>query len=458
MQKKNRLLACTAVVAIAAGALGISTAANAATTVACAGAWVAGSTHVGGDTVSRSGKNYTANWWTQDDPVTANGVSGSGEPWAPGIACSGSGSASSPTPTPTPTPSSTPTTPAPSAAPASTPAPTSSPSPSPTRTPSGTPSTTGTAASLIFSPYKYSNESQDWTTFTLRSAADSTVRPLVGPGSLVSKVTGLDTLTLAFATGECGAENWNGIAGADFARANIPAFDGAGVNYIVSTGGQGGVFTCSTRAGMDAFVDRYASKHLVGIDFDIEASQSAAEIQSLVSLAAYEQSRHPGLRFSFTLATLAASDGSFGGIVAAGDATLKAIAASSLTHYTINLMTMDYGDASPGVCVVVAGRCDMGRSAIQAVTNLQHGYGTPANKIEITQMIGVNDVMSETTSLADIDTTAAYVRSAGLAGLHFWSLDRDTPSSAAFVSGSGSSLPNVPALSFTRRAIADLSR
>jgi chitinase len=438
MQKKTRLWACAAVIAIAAGALGIASSANAATTVGCAAPWVAGSTHTGGDTVSLSGKNYTANWWTQSDPSTTNGVGGSGQPWAPGIACSGF---AAPTTTPTTTP---------------TQAPTPTPTPTGTTAPSGTPGATGTAAARIFSPYKYSGESQDWNTFTLQSAASGTLLPLVGPGSLVSQISGLSTLTLAFATGECGAENWNGIAGADFAGANIGAFDSAGVNYIVSTGGAGGSFTCSTKAGMDAFIDRYSTKHLVGIDFDIEASQSAAEIQSLVSLAAYEQPRHPGLRFSFTLATLGSSDGSFGGIVTAGDTTLKAIAASTLTHYTINLMTMDYGDAAPGVCVVVAGHCDMGTTAIQAVTNLEHSYGTPASKIEITQMIGVNDVTSETTSLADIDTTAAYVKSAGLAGLHFWSLDRDAPSPASFVSGNGSSLPNVPALSFTRRALADL--
>ena len=440
MQKKTRLWAYAAVVAIAAGAVGISTGANAATTVGCATPWVAGSTHVGGDTVSLSGKNYTANWWTQSDPSKTNGVSGSGQPWAPGISCAGT-TTTTPTATPTPTkaPSATPT-----------------PTPTATTPPTSTPGTTGSAAPVIFSPYKYSGEAQDWNTFALRSAASGTDLPLVGPGSLVSQIPGLSTLTLAFATGQCGAENWNGIAAADFAKANVGAFDSAGVNYIVSTGGAGGEFTCSTKAGMDAFIDRYSTKHLVGVDFDIEASQSAADIQSLVSLAAYEQPRHPGLRFSFTLATLGSSDGSFGGIVTAGDETLKAIAASSLTHYTINLMTMDYGDAAPGVCVVAAGHCDMGRTAIQAVTNLEQSYGTPASKIEITQMIGVNDVTSETTSLADIDTTAAYVKTAGLAGLHFWSLDRDRPSPASFVSGDGSSLPNVPALSFTRRAIADL--
>jgi len=34
---------------------------------------------------------------------------------------------------------------------------------------------------------------------------------------------------------------------------------------------------------------------------------------------------------------------------------------------------------------------------------------------------------AETFTAADVDTLTNYVKSNGLAGLHFWSLDRDTP-------------------------------
>src|SRR5690242_17418761 len=69
-----------------------------AQTPACAAAWSSSVAYVGGNTVSRvcSGvnKNYTANWWTQgNDPCTSSGVSGSGQPWQPGIACGGSATA-----------------------------------------------------------------------------------------------------------------------------------------------------------------------------------------------------------------------------------------------------------------------------------------------------------------------------------------------------------------------------
>ena len=45
---------------------------------ACNAAWVASTAYNGGATVSRSGRNYTAAFWTQNqDPVTNSGPAGS---------------------------------------------------------------------------------------------------------------------------------------------------------------------------------------------------------------------------------------------------------------------------------------------------------------------------------------------------------------------------------------------
>jgi hypothetical protein len=41
-------------------------------------------------------------------------------------------------------------------------------------------------------------------------------------------------------------------------------------------------------------------------------------------------------------------------------------------------------------------------------------------------MIGGNDVSTEKFTLADGDTVARFAISQGLAGVHYWSLDRDT--------------------------------
>src|SRR5215469_16947876 len=73
----------------------------------------------GGNTASKNGLNFTAQFWNQgQDPTVAGnaGPAGSGDPWFTGVACT----TGAPTPTPTPTP---------------TPKPTPTPSPTPTPTP-----------------------------------------------------------------------------------------------------------------------------------------------------------------------------------------------------------------------------------------------------------------------------------------------------------------------------------
>jgi chitinase len=211
------------------------------------------------------------------------------------------------------------------------------------------------------------------------------------------------------------------------------------------------MFTCSTDAGMEAFIARYASSRLIGIDFDIEAGQTAEMIDSLVRRAASAQRRHPRLRLSFTLATFAASDVTRASLNRHGEMVMQAIKAAGLADYYVNLMVMDYGDAKPGNCVVVGGICDMGRSAIQAARNFHETYGVALSRIELTPMIGVNDVLANVFTLDDARVMARYVREQGLGGVHFWSLDRDTPcaGSAPRPSPSCSNL-DVPPLAFTR--------
>ncbi len=398
---------------------------------ACAAAWQAGTVYNGGNTASENGSNYVANWWTQgDDPATHSGAAGSGQPWTSQGSCSGGGS----------TP---PTNPPPTDPPPSNPPP--------------------AAGSLLFSPYKDITINLDWNTNIMSTLVTGTRIPVVGSGSLVStQVPNLGAITLAFATGECGSENWGGVPAAAFASANIARLNSAGVNYVVSTGGQAGTFTCGSSAGMAKFIQTYQSSHLVGIDFDIEAGQTPAQLSALIANAKYAEGLYPNLRFSFTLATLAASDGSYGGLNNTGDTVVRAVLASGLQHYTINLMTMDYGAAGPAICVVSGGSCDMGLSAIQAAKNLQHTYGIPLTKIELTPMIGVNDVSSETFTLQDIDEVTAYAATNKLAGVHFWSLDRDTPcpngNNSGYASPTCNSVSGTSALQYTRRFLSDLGR
>lgn len=402
----------------AAFAVGAAPAAQAATT--CAAAWSSATAYTAGQQASENGTNYTANYWTQgNDPATSNGGSGTGQPWTSNGACTGGSSGGGGG--------------------------------------TGTGTGTGSVSGLLFSPYKDVTINMNWNTYQMQSAVTGSDLPVVGSGSLVSQyVPKLPALTVAFATGACGSENWGGVSGADWAAENVPQLQSANLDYVLSTGGAAGSFTCGSTAGMESFIARYASPNLVGIDFDIESGQSASDIQNLVAAAAGAQAQYPNLQFSFTLATLGASDGSYSGVNSLGAEVVQAVLGSSLQKYVINLMTMDYGNASSSVCVVSSGTCEMAQSAIQAVKNLEHTYGVPAGKIAVTPMIGMNDATSEVFTTADVDTLTSYAAGNGLAGLHYWSLDRDTPCSDTYASPTCNSVSSTTPLEYTDKFLSDL--
>jgi hypothetical protein len=294
----------------------------------------------------------------------------------------------------------------------------------------------------------------NWDTNVIQSAVSGSSIPLANELT----AAGHKTITLAFATGECGSENWGGGAGATLASTNVPLLSNAGVRYVVSTGGADGSFSCGSRAGFTTFIDRWASPGLVGIDFDIEAGQTPAVIQDLITRIQEAHETFPGLRFSLTLATLGNNNGastaqSLGpsaqdGFNVYGDEVMAALgsilgfrgASTWPSYVTIDLMTMDYGSADEGNCVVSGGSCEMGQSAIQAAYNLHDTWGVPYSGIELTPMIGQNDTWGETFTLEDVDTVATFVISQGLAGLHYWSYDRDVDCGQGFASSSCNSM------------------
>jgi hypothetical protein len=303
---------------------------------------------------------------------------------------------------------------------------------------------------FVYSPYKHVPIALDPATHALSTAVRGTPTPIVVDGHSTLP-PGVTALTLAFATGQCGTETWDGMDPQAWAEANLGAFGRAGIDYVISTGGEGGVFTCATDAGMEAFIAHYMSPHLIGFDFDIEHAQSEGVVASLVQRIATAQQRHPKLRFSFTLATWAANDGSQASLNADGERVMRAIREARLDDFYINLMVMDYGEARPGNCVVTAGVCDMGQSAIQAARNLNARHSVPFHRIELTPMLGVNDVVANVFSLDDARALARFVRDNGLAGVHFWSLDRDTacPSGVSGVSSMCSGLQGMGPFGFT---------
>jgi hypothetical protein len=309
--------------------------------------------------------------------------------------------------------------------------------------------TGGIAGGFVFSPYKDTSISMDFNTNVISTLVPGVRTPIAA--DLVAR--GARAITLGFATGACGAETWAGLPGATIASANVPRLNSAGVRYIISTGGASGAFTCASDADFATFINRWASPNLIGVDLDIEAGQSQADILELIRRIGPAHAARPGLRFSLTIATLANTDGGES-LNATGVQTLQAVNTvfgAIPSFVTINLMAMDYGAPSQSVCVVGNGTCDMGQSAIQAARHLNAHHGIPFANIELTSMIGGNDVQSNVFKLADVDTLSSFVLLNQLAGAHFWSYDRDVDCAPGPASPTCNSLGGAGAHGFLSR-------
>jgi hypothetical protein len=137
--------------------------------------------------------------------------------------------------------------------------------------------------------------------------------------------------------------------------------------------------------------------------------------------------------------------------------TMNAIKAAGLQNYYINLMAMDYGSAIASNCTLGSnGQCDMGQSAINAAIHLHEYWGVPYSQIELTPMIGGNDTPNETFTLHDTDVVSSWVLANKLAGVHFWSLDRDTDCPPGSASATCNSYGVAGTWGFTNRFISGL--
>jgi chitinase len=87
---------------------------------------------------------------------------------------------------------------------------------------------------------------------------------------------------------------------------------------------------------------------------------------------------------------------------------------------------------------------------------LHNFYGVPYSQIELTPMIGGNDTQDETFSLTDVTSMSSFARSNGLAGVHFWSPDRDKDCAPGFASPICNSFGSAGTWGFTNRFISAL--
>jgi len=427
--------------------------------------WNAAIAYLAGDTVTENGTTYKANWWTQgEDPATHNGPPGSGQPWTVTDSCG------APPPPPPPAPcdpwdagvhykKGALVTEGDKGYIANSKSVDMDPATNNGGKNSGEPwrITKKCAAppppppgALVFGSYKDITINMDWNTDELYTAVTGTRQPVLSVMPAKQK-----SATWAFATGECGSESWAGVTPSGLVNTNVPKWVAAGKKYIISTGGAAGSFSCGSDANFEKFISTYASSSLQGIDFDIEGGQSQGVIDNLVARVKAAQGKHPDLRFSFTLATLGGNAPQSLGTY--GVMTMNAIQAAGLQNYYINLMAMDYGSAIASNCTLGAnGQCDMGLSAINAAIHLHEYWGVPYAQIELTPMIGGNDTQGETFTLHDTDVVSSWVLSNKLAGVHFWSLDRDTDCPPGAASATCNSYGVAGTWGFTNRFIADL--
>jgi chitinase len=212
------------------------------------------------------------------------------------------------------------------------------------------------------------------------------------------------------------------------------------IGYTISFGGASGndiSQACSKAQLLNIFETVLKTYQPSGLDFDLE--NGSANVSKLMNALQQLQKTHSNLKISFTLPTMPE------GLTWSGQDILKQ-AKSHALNYTVNIMAMDYGPAY---------NQDMGEYAIQAATNLFnflkkiHPEKTDAaiwKMIEVTPMIGVNDVNTEQFTLSNVDTLRNFSARNQLGLLSFWSIARDKPCADKWASPicSGNNLQSQP--------------
>lgn len=261
----------------------------------------------------------------------------------------------------------------------------------------------------------------------------------------ISQISGINNYHLAFITdaGTCNPA-WGGQLSysvndgwgkhlTDKMRANA-------ISYTVSFGGASGndiSMACSESQLVTALEQTLTTYQPQGLDFDIE--NGSANVGKLMTALKQVQHTHPNLKVSFTLPVLPE------GLTASGQDVVNQAKAAAL-NYSVNIMAMDYG---PGYVN------DMGQYAIQAATNLftflKELYPTKPDSelwqmVEVTPMIGVNDVNVEQFTLENVDTLRNFAHKNNLGSLSLWSVARDNPCADKWASPicSGNNLQSKP--------------
>jgi chitinase len=194
-----------------------------------------------------------------------------------------------------------------------------------------------------------------------------------------------------------------------------------GINYIISFGGASNndlSKACSEENLIAAYENIITTYQPAGLDFDIE--NGTADVLKVMQALQKVQQRHPNLKLSFTLPVMPE------GLTSSGQDIVSQAKAANL-NFAVNIMAMDYGPAYVN---------DMGEYAKQAATNLylflKSIYPSKADAdlwkmVEVTPMLGVNDVATEQFTLTNTDTLRHFANANNIGGLSFWDMSRDFP-------------------------------
>lgn len=221
------------------------------------------------------------------------------------------------------------------------------------------------------------------------------------------------------------------------------------IDYIVAFGGASGndlSMACSNPDLIRTYEKIIKTYQPQGLDFDIE--NGTANVANIMTALQQIQKNNPKLKISFTLPVLP------DGLTSSGKDVVKQAQSAGL-NFSVNIMAMDYGPAFTN---------DMGEYAIQAATNLfqflKQLYPTKLDAeiwkmIEVTPMIGVNDVNVEQFTLGNVDTLRHFAELNNIGSLAMWSVARDNPCADKWASPicSGNNLQSKP-YEFSERFLA----
>lgn len=270
----------------------------------------------------------------------------------------------------------------------------------------------------VFSPY---------VDLTLNTHWDSQAQDMV-PMNLTKPASdlGIQSFHLAFLTdsGIC-QPAWGGqqAYGLDkqWGKQETDSLTRAGVQLTVSFGGASGSDlsqNCDQNQLLGIFNQVLNTYHASALDFDIE--NGTANVPELIRALNLFHQQHPEIKLSFTLPVMPE------GLTGEGKEVIVAAKQAGI-QFNVNIMAMDYGPAYSG---------DMAEYAIQAATKthqfLKEIYADKTaedlwQQIEVTPMIGVNDVNTEQFTLANADQLRVFAQNYKLGGLSMWSFARDKP-------------------------------